>query len=126
MSNSAGPAAPDPVQGVVVTPRREVAGRKRVAKTLRLQSQRLAHLRFVENLDRVNSAIHGTNDLERMMTDALVSVLSIFECDRAWLVFPCDPEAAVWGCPMERTRPEYPGEFALGIEQPVDEHVAKS
>jgi len=126
VSKHAGPAAPDPDPGVVVTPRREVAVRQRVAETLRLQSQHLAHLRFVESLDRVNSAIHGTNDLERMMTDALDSVLSIFECDRAWLVFPCDPEAAVWGCPMERTRPEYPGAFALGIEQPVDEQVAKS
>jgi diguanylate cyclase (GGDEF)-like protein len=104
----------------------QAAVRKRVAGTLRLQSERLAHLRFVENLDRVNSAIHGTNDLERMMTDVLDTVLSMFECDRAWLVFPCDPEAAAWRCPMERTRPEYPGAFPLGIEQPVDPDVARS
>ena len=102
------------------------AVRKRAAETLRLQSERLAHLRFVENLDRVNSAIHGTNDLERMMTDVLDTVLSIFDCDRAWLVFPCDPEAPAWRCPMERTKPEYPGAFALGIEQPVNEHVAQT
>ena len=100
--------------------------RKRVAETLRLQGERLAHLRFVENLDRVNSAIRGTNDLEQMMTDVLDTVLSIFECDRAWLVFPCDPQAPTWRCPMERTRPEYPGAFALGLELPVDAHVAES
>ena len=60
------------------------------------------------------------------MSDLLDTVLSIFDCDRAWLVFPCDPQAPFWRCPMEKTRPEYPGTFALGIERPVDEQVAQS
>ena len=88
------------------------------------EQERLAHIRFIENLDRVNSAVHGTEDLEQMLTDVLDCVLSMFDCDRAWLVFPCDPQAAGWRCPMERTRPEYPGTFALGIERPVDAQIA--
>jgi diguanylate cyclase (GGDEF)-like protein/PAS domain S-box-containing protein len=83
-------------------------------------------LRFFENLDRINSAVRGTGDLEQMMSDLLDTALSIFDCDRAWLVFPCVPEATAWRCPMERTRPEYPPTFAVGIEQPVDDQIAQS
>jgi diguanylate cyclase (GGDEF)-like protein len=92
----------------------------------RAGQERQAHVRFVESLDRVNSAVHGSDDLEQMLTDVLDCVLSMFECDRAWLVFPCDPEAPTWRCPMERTRPEYPGAFALGVEQPTDDQIAKN
>ncbi|GAM10791.1 methyl sulfide methyltransferase-associated sensor [Geobacter sp. OR-1] len=58
----------------------------------RLEQERLAHLRFFESMDQVNRAMQGANDLEQMMSDLLDVVLAIFECDRAWLIHPCDPE----------------------------------
>jgi PAS domain S-box-containing protein len=88
------------------------------------EEERRAHLWFLESIDSVNRAIQGTNDLEQMMHDVLEAVLSIFNCDRAWLVYPCDPEAASWHVPMERTRPEFPGALALGAELPMDADAA--
>ena len=78
----------------------------------------LAHLRFFASMDRVNRAIQGTSDLEQMMGDVLDAVLVVLECDRAWLLYPCDPEASAWRAPIERTRPEYPGALAAGVEVP--------
>lgn len=83
------------------------------------EEERRAHLQFFENMDQVNRAIQGTSDLEQMMSDVLDVMLSIFMCDRAWLAYPCDPETSSWRVPMERTRPEYPGILALGIEFPM-------
>jgi PAS domain S-box-containing protein len=82
------------------------------------------HLRFFESMDRVNRAIQGSNDLETVMTDVLDTVLSIFDCDRVYIVYPCDPEADSWRVPMECTRPEYPGALALGISVAMDEDMA--
>ncbi|HEY6834287.1 MAG TPA: PAS domain S-box protein, partial [Pseudolabrys sp.] len=86
--------------------------------------ERQNHLWFLESVDKVNRAIQGTNDLEQMTSDVLDAVLSIFGCDRAWLVYPCDPEAPSWRAAMEHTRPNYPGAFALGIDLPIDAEVA--
>jgi PAS domain S-box-containing protein len=91
----------------------------------RAEAERQAHLRFLESLDRVNQAIQGTNDLEQMMRAVLEAVLSIFGCDRAWLVYPCEPGAPAWRAVMEQTRPQFPGAFALGLELPVDPEVAE-
>src|SRR5262249_50973440 len=77
---------------------------------------------FVENLDRVNRAIQGTNDLEQMMTDVLDASLSIFDCDRAWLVYPCDPNARWQGVQMLRTKPEFPRLYPR--ELPMDAEAA--
>jgi hypothetical protein len=70
--------------------------------------QRQTVLWFLESMDKVNRAIQGANDLEQMTSDVLDAVLSIFACDRAWLVYPCDPEAPSWRAAMEHTRPDCP------------------
>jgi PAS domain S-box-containing protein len=89
------------------------------------EEERQAHLAFLESMDQVNRAIQGTNDLEQMMSDVLDAVLAIFDCDRAWLVYPCDPEAASWKVPMEHVRPQFPGAFALGSDLPVTPEVVR-
>jgi PAS domain S-box-containing protein len=96
----------------------DITGRKQA------EIERATNLHFLESMDRVNRAIAGTNDLNQMMSDVLDVVLSIFNCDRAFLLYPCDPDTPTWTVPMERTRPEYPGAEALGIEMPIDPDVA--
>jgi PAS domain S-box-containing protein len=91
----------------------------------RAEEERQAHLWFLESMDQVNRAIQGTNDLEQMMSDVLDAVLAILNCDRAWLVYPCDPEAQSWKVPMEHAQPEFPGLFVLGLDLPVDPEIAK-
>ncbi len=90
------------------------------------EQERSVHIGFIESLDRIDRAIQGTNDLERMMSDALGAVLSIFECDRAFLLYPCDPFASGWQVPMERNKPEYPGVLALKLEMTMTPEVAET
>jgi PAS domain S-box-containing protein len=97
-----------------------------ISKWKEAEEEQQTHLWFLESLDQVNRAMQGANDLEHLMSDVLDTVLSIFDCDRASLVFPCDPEAASWYVPVERTRPEYPGVLAPGIEIPMDPDVART
>ncbi len=87
------------------------------------EEERQDHLWFLESMDQINRAIQGTNDVDRMMSDVLDTVLSVFNCDRAWLVYPCDPETSSWRVPMEHVRPEFPGVFALGLDFPVDSEI---
>jgi PAS domain S-box-containing protein len=99
---------------------RDITDRKRA------EEEHQAHLWFLKSMDQINRAIQGTDDLEQMMRDVLDVVLAVFGCDRTWLGYPCDPAAATWCAAMERTHPEYPGAFALGVEIPVDTDVAKT
>ena len=90
----------------------------------RAEEERQAHLVFLESMDQVNRAIQGTNDLEQMLSDVLDALLTVFQCDRAWLVYPCDPDAHWHGVKMQRTRPEWPGLFSVGLDVPVDAATA--
>jgi PAS domain S-box-containing protein len=82
------------------------------------------HVHFLEGMDRVNKTIQEADDIQIMMTEVLDVVLSIFACDRAFLLYPCDPDAPKWTIPMERHRPQYPGVFFIGGDLPYDQAVA--
>jgi PAS domain S-box-containing protein len=90
------------------------------------ERQRAEHVHFLESMDRVNRAIQNASDLEAMQSEVLDVVLSVFDCDRAFLMYPCDPDAAVWRVPMERSVPAYPGVNRLGLEVPMDSDVAQT
>ncbi|MCB9099985.1 MAG: PAS domain S-box protein [Anaerolineales bacterium] len=97
-----------------------------VTERKQMEVERQAHLHFFESMDQINRAMQGTNNLEQMMSDVLDVVLAIFDCDRASLVYPCEPEAVSWRVPMERTRPEYPGARTLGGEIVMDPDAART
>src|SRR5262249_24906382 len=78
----------------------------------------------LEAMDQVNRAIQGTQDLEQMLSAVLDVLLTVLQGDRAWLVYPCDPEARWYGVKMQRTRPEWPGLFSVGLDQPLDPEMA--
>jgi diguanylate cyclase (GGDEF)-like protein/PAS domain S-box-containing protein len=89
-----------------------------------VKAERLSNLHFFKSMDRVNRAIQKAVNLEQMMSDVLDEMLEIFSCDRAYLLSPCDPDAAMWQVPTERTRPAYPGVLALGIDIDMTPEVA--
>jgi PAS domain S-box-containing protein/putative nucleotidyltransferase with HDIG domain len=96
----------------------------RSREALELAEQaRESHLRFLENMDLVNQALQRSDDFEQTLSDLLGSLLSIFGCDRAFLAYPCDPDAPSWRSVMERTQPEFPGIAEQGLEVPSDDGV---
>jgi signal transduction histidine kinase len=95
-----------------------------VTERKQAEEERRAQLWFFESMDGINRAMQGTSDLEEMMGAVLDVVLSIFQCDRAWLIYPCDPEVGTHRVRMERTQPEHVGAFGLGVEIPNEPEIA--
>jgi len=87
-------------------------------------AERQGHVWLLESIDRIHRVTQTTNDLEQMMSDVLDAALSIFDCDRAWLMYPCDPEAVSHEVKMQRTRPEFPSLLGVGDEVPTDPETA--
>jgi diguanylate cyclase (GGDEF)-like protein/PAS domain S-box-containing protein len=89
------------------------------------EQERLEYLGFLENLDRINRVLQEEGDVEEILSRTLDAVLDIFDCDRAYLQYPCDPDAtAEWCVPMERWKPDYPSPFRPGECMPFHPHIA--
>jgi len=76
-------------------------------------------LRQLDLLDRITKISLDSDNLQDVLTGVLDLTLDVFNADRAWFLYPCDPDAPSWSVPMERTRPEWPGLFALGVDMPM-------
>ena len=80
------------------------------------------HTRLLEVMERIHSIISGTDDLETMLQVVLEELLTIMACERAWFLYPCDPEAPEWWVPMEQARPEFPGAFSMNLRIPMEDN----
>ncbi|MBU0475636.1 MAG: PAS domain S-box protein [Bacteroidetes bacterium] len=89
-----------------------------------IEQERQENLRYFESIDRINLAFQGTNNLEKMMSSVLNTMISIFNCDQVFLMYPCDPNIETLKVLIERTKPEYSGILESGLEIPMDTQVA--
>src|SRR5580698_2146260 len=78
---------------------------------------------FLEGMDRVNQAIQDTEDLQQT-THVLDAVLSIFGCDRAWIVYPCDPDSKALRTVAECARPTFAHSALVDVDVPMDAAAA--
>ena len=81
-------------------------------------------LRQLDLLDRITQISLVSDNLQDVLSGVLDMSLEVFNADRAWFLYPCDPAAPTWSVPMERTRPEWPGLFAQGVDMPMESEIS--
>jgi len=75
------------------------------------------HLKIYQ---RINQVSIEANDSDELLSSILDEMLVIFNCDRAWLLEPCDPIVSTSRVFMECTRSECCGVLAEGCAMPSD------
>jgi PAS domain S-box-containing protein len=103
----------------ILTLCRDITDRKQAEAASR------THIHFLESLELIDQAIKQETDVEKMPWNVMKAVFEIFVCDRAWLFYPCDPDAPSFRVPVEISRPEYPGAKALNREVPMAPGIAQ-
>jgi len=97
----------------------DITERKQAEQQL---TRQLRHLKIMERITRVSAT---SENLEALLDGVLKEIKLIFDADRAWFLYPCDPTASAWTVPMERSHPEWPGAFARNMKIPVNEEVSE-
>ncbi|MBN1514852.1 MAG: PAS domain S-box protein [Phycisphaerae bacterium] len=95
-----------------------------ITERMRAEEQRMAHVRFLENLERIECAIRSAEDVDQMLRDVLETARRIFDTDRAWLFYPCDPEASTFTVPVLCAAPQFPIAPELLQTQPMTPDTA--
>jgi|GEM_PF-4197400 len=74
----------------------------------------------VDMMDRISSALSFSMDPNERLQVVMEVIRDMFGADRAWLLYPCNPEASSYEVPIEATVPEYPGALSAGQKIPID------
>lgn len=114
-----------PIQSTSVRRSRTLAARidadyPRMAGNKPLEELQRQEQRYFRDMDRIAGVLSKGKDIDATIRALSAEILDIFQTDRAWLLYPCDPTAASWKVPVETTTPEYPGVFATEEDIPMD------
>ena len=82
-------------------------------------------LRLLDVLDRITQISLASEKMEDAMHGVLDLILEVFNADRAWLLYPCDPDAPSWKVPLESTRRGWPGLFMQSVDIPTDSVISE-
>lgn len=83
------------------------------------EQERKMHIHFLESLARIDRAIRTADNVKQMLWNVAEATRDIFNSDRVWLLYPCDPEAPNCRVPVEVTLPEYPGACDFKLDVPM-------
>jgi len=78
---------------------------------------KLTDTHFISVMQKLNAISFEASNIDELLNNAIQEVLEFFQCDRAWLLYPCDPVSDNFEIRTEKTRPEWPG--ASSFNQPV-------
>lgn len=97
----------------------DITGRKETER------RQLAALQYLDAMNQISQVMAQTMDLEQIMQEVVNNIFTIFDCDRAWLAYPCDSEAKSCRVHYECTRPGYPRATAQDLEILVNPNIAE-
>jgi len=89
-----------------------------ITELKRAEQRNIDSLRYFVSMARVDSIINKQTNPEDILPEVISELLVLFDCDRAWLVFPCDPNASEYNVLYEQTKPDYPGIGSAGRRLP--------
>jgi signal transduction histidine kinase len=94
------------------------------ARRRQAQEDRRARMWLLQSLDRISRAIQSTSEVEQMLGSVLDAVVAIFNCDSAWVIHSCDPDADSLRVLSVRTRAQDAVAPGLDPEIPNDPEAA--
>lgn len=95
-----------------------------VSEQKRIEQQQAIELRELDVMERISQISLATGNVDDLLKGVLDEVLRAFNADRAWFLYPCDPDAPYWTVPIERTRPGWETNSAHGLQVPMTAEVA--
>jgi diguanylate cyclase (GGDEF)-like protein/PAS domain S-box-containing protein len=88
--------------------------------TKRIEAEKTARV-----LEKISKICLQAQTQDHLLSKILEQLLVEFDCERAWLLFPCDPTTPSWRIPYEAARPGWPGANASGEEFPLNPVIAE-
>lgn len=80
---------------------------------------------YLRGISRILEVLQHNQNLDMLIQEVTEATLALYQCDRAFLMFPIDPDGDYFRVPVEVTRPEYPGAMELDVDIPVIEEQAQ-
>ncbi len=95
-----------------------------VTELKQYEAEQTAYRKYLEDLGRVDHIIRQTTSLEKMIKELMEAITSIFQCDRSWLIQPCNPDASSWSVSFQCERTPFVSSPSMLRDIPMSAEMA--
>jgi PAS domain S-box-containing protein len=79
-----------------------------ITEARRAEDSVAKHVKYLEGLNHVSSAMERAPEVDRALPAAMIEILEVFDCDRAWLVCAHENDDGTFRVPFSADRPGTP------------------
>ena len=85
----------------------------------KILEENASYIHHLEKLQQVQDVANASPSPDASLHNAIDEIRTIFEADRAWLIYPCDPQVEYLEIPLESCDPQFPGASIKGQKVPI-------
>ena len=90
-----------------------------ITERKKIMEENASYIQHLEKLQQVQDVANASPSPDSSLSNAINEIRNIFESDRAWLLYPCDPDAEYFEVPVESFVAQYPGALSRNQKVPI-------
>jgi PAS domain S-box-containing protein len=90
-----------------------------ITERKKIMEENASYIQHLEKLQQVQDVANASPSPDSSLSNAIIEIRNIFESDRAWLLYPCDPAAEYFEVPVESFVAQYPGALSKDQKVPI-------
>ncbi len=90
-----------------------------ISERKKIMEENASYIQHLEKLQKIQDVANASPSPDSSLNNAINEIRNIFQSDRAWLLYPCNPDAEYFEVPVESFVPQYPGALSKNQKIPI-------
>ena len=74
---------------------------------------------YIQSLEEIDSIIRNHDSTNELLVNIVNTIIKIFECNRCWIIHPCDPKASSWQAKIDISITTIAQKYETNIDHPM-------
>lgn len=83
------------------------------------------HEHYIQSIEKIDDVIRDNSDINILLPNIVKSIIETFECERCWLIYPCDPKTQSWQAKYDESISSLIPTFETNVDHPTTTSVAE-
>ena len=82
------------------------------------------HEHYIKSIEKIDNVIRLNSNTNALFPEIVKNIIEIFECERCWVIYPCDPNTHAWQAKYDEAISTLIPKFETDVDHPTTTSVA--
>jgi len=80
---------------------------------------------YLDYLEKIDNVIRESETIDLLLESLTGTMIEIFQCERSWIIYPCDPNTSSWQAKSDRSIQVITPKYEINIDHPMTSGTAE-